>query len=267
LDRVDIDRVIARSNIDQIIARSSSGVFTGIFVTFRNRIAKWDQQCQRFGRLACCRKRLLPPRPGENVALSKSEWPDSQRDFGLAIQDRYSGSLTRFLAGFTDYILLATLFAIFASLTSIIAEKIAGDDDFWDDQFLDWFVPLIFLIFVLAYVLFSWLIVGRTIGMAMLGLLVVSSTGHRIGFCQAIVRAVLQPLNTLFFGYVLGLIRRDGRQWNDLITGTGFVYSWDARLASLREEDDLLNVSVHFGSNDIESPHDECTAEIPEKSK
>lgn len=214
---------------------------------------------------------LLPPRPAEKVLFSKSEWPESRRDFGLAVQGRYSGTLTRLVAGITDHILLTTIFTIFTLLTSIVGEKIYGDKDFWEAEFLEWLIPLAYLLFTLTYYILSWVLVGRTIGMIMLGLLVVSSTGHRISFCQALVRAVSQPFNVVLFGVVLGLIRRDGRQWHDLITGTGFVYSWDARLATLREEDDLLDVSVHFGSNDImETPHhdhDGWNAEIPEKAK
>lgn len=265
MDRIDIDRILERSNLDQIIARSSSGIFTGIFVIFRNRMARMDQNLQRCGRLACCGKRLLPPRPGEKVSNSKVEWPDTQRDFGLAIQGRYSGTLTRLVAGCMDHILLMTLFTIFALLVRIILDQ--RSVDYSELPFIDWFVPLAYLLFNLTYYILSWVIVGRTFGMTMLGLLVVSSNGHRIGVCQAIIRAFTHTLNTFFLGFVIGLIRRDGRQWNDLITCTGFVYSWDARLASLQEEDDLINVSVNFGSNDIETPDNGWNAEIPEKAK
>ena len=227
----------------------------------------------------------MPPRPGEKVSLSKAEWPDCQRDFGLAIQGRYAGSLTRLVAGITDHLILVTLFTIFALLVSLIREKIFGNLYPGDAPFLELLIPLAYLTFTASYYILSWVIVGRTIGMTMLGLLVVRSNGHRIGFFQAIVRAFTQPLNVLLFGLILGLIRRDGRQWNDLITWTGVVYSWDARLARLREDDDLINVSVTFGSNDMKTPPDhgwnaeisgeskdmetrhDWDAEIPEKSK
>lgn len=219
-------------------------------------MARMDQNLQRCGRLACRRKRLLPPRPSEKVSLSKSEWPDSQRDFGLALQGRYSGSLTRFTAAIMDHLILMTLFTIVALLLSLIRTHIFGDRDDSLPEWFEWIVPLTYVCFTFWYYILSWVIVGRTIGMTMLGLLMVSSNGHRIGLIQAIARAVTEPISVLLCGYILGLIRRDGRQWHDLITGTGIVYSWDARLARLREEDDLINVSVNFGSNDMKTSPD-----------
>jgi uncharacterized RDD family membrane protein YckC len=80
----------------------------------------------------------------------------------------------------------------------------------------------------------------RTVGMTLMGIIVVtSSRGRRPHFFNILVRQAFQilvasipGLNMLFF--LCALIRRDGRFLHDIISCTGTVYSWDVRTASLR---------------------------------
>ena len=53
---------------------------------------------------------------------------------------------------------------------------------------------------------------------------------------EALVRVLALPLSflTLGIGFLLILLRQDGRALQDLIGGTAVVYAWDARAARMR---------------------------------
>jgi len=73
---------------------------------------------------------------------------------------------------------------------------------------------------------------GRSLGMWVLGLLMVSKAGNRVSFLQVILQTFLLPLNFIFFGWIVGFMRRDGRFVSDIIGGVAIVYAWDARHVS-----------------------------------
>ena len=81
----------------------------------------------------------------------------------------------------------------------------------------------------------------RTLGMFLLGLVLVSRDGRPPSMGQILLRQLFQPwvaavpgLNMVFF--VLAWIRSDGRFVHDLISCTGCAYRWDVRMARLRME-------------------------------
>ena len=86
------------------------------------------------------------------------------------------------------------------------------------------------------YFSYQWALSGKTIGMAVLGIRVVSTDGAAIGPRQAVVRTLVFPLSFVLFGLgFLGILtNRDRHAWHDRIAGTAVVYSWDARAARLR---------------------------------
>jgi uncharacterized RDD family membrane protein YckC len=96
-----------------------------------------------------------------------------------------------------------------------------------------WAILTLWAIFYCAYPVAAG---GRTFGMAIAGLRVVSADGRTVGGRQAVVRILALPLSflTLGLGFLLILLRRDGRALQDLIGGTAVVYAWDARAARLR---------------------------------
>lgn len=87
-----------------------------------------------------------------------------------------------------------------------------------------------------VYYSYQWAVGGRTIGMAVFGLQVVTTEGGPIGGRQAVVRTLgLAVSLALFFVAFWGIIfQRERRALDDLIAGTAVVYSWDARAARLR---------------------------------
>jgi uncharacterized RDD family membrane protein YckC len=86
------------------------------------------------------------------------------------------------------------------------------------------------------YYAYPWSVSGKTAGMALLGIRVVSADGSRCTPPRAALRAVTLPLGflTLGLGFVPILTGRHRRALYDHIAGTSVVYAWDARAARWR---------------------------------
>ena len=93
------------------------------------------------------------------------------------------------------------------------------------------------------YLLTTWL-VGKTFGMHVFGLeIVLDRRSERRAWLPldegiSFYRAFFRTMNMLFSPFLIFItfLRRDGRMWHDLLTGTGVVYSWDAESAMYRLE-------------------------------
>ena len=94
-----------------------------------------------------------------------------------------------------------------------------------------WLTLILWAIFYCTYPVTAG---GRTLGMAVAGLRVVRPDGTAVSGRQALVRVLALPLSFLTFGigFLLILLRPDGRALQDLIGGTAVVYGWDARAAA-----------------------------------
>ena len=77
---------------------------------------------------------------------------------------------------------------------------------------------------------------GKTLGMAVFGVQVVTAQGAPITPLQAILRTVGLGLTLLTLGIgFLGIVyQRERRALDDYVAGTAVVYDWDARAARLR---------------------------------
>jgi uncharacterized RDD family membrane protein YckC len=95
---------------------------------------------------------------------------------------------------------------------------------------------IILALWVFFYFSYQWATSGKTIGMAIFGLQVVSVDGSLASIRQACIRTLALPLSFLALGLgFLGIFtNRERRAWHDLIAKTAVVYSWDARAARLR---------------------------------
>jgi uncharacterized RDD family membrane protein YckC len=86
------------------------------------------------------------------------------------------------------------------------------------------------LIFAGIYFWGSWAISGRTVGMAVLGIKVVSDTRPRLGGVQALVRLVVFPLSFILgLGFVGLVFGRHRRAWHDMAAHSLVVYDWGDR--------------------------------------
>jgi hypothetical protein len=207
LDRIDVNRIIERSNLEEIISRASSGVLSEFVEMVRNRIAWIDQWGQRFCQLRCFSKEpYLPPRPGRPQD-NKAVWPKRSglraRKFGMAIQFRTCGGLCRIASGFLDVFLLAVTFAGWSYVATFFAQVFTDDPSWALKNESQWVISLMYTLYSFTYHVCMVGCFGRTVGMWVLGLLMVSRDGHRVEFPQVFVHAFMIPLNVSLLGWVL----------------------------------------------------------------
>ncbi|KAG7354834.1 RDD family protein [Nitzschia inconspicua] len=251
LDQVDVDRIIERSNLEEIISRATGGVFAEFVDLVRTRLAWIDQWGQRFCRLRCFSKNpYLPPRPGRPQD-NETIWPKRlglrARKFGMAVQFRTCGGICRSASTFVDVVFVATTFAIWTTLGTWVA-RVIMDDPLWtmDDDW-EWLMTFFYLLYNLLYHLCMLGCFSRTIGMWVLGLLMVSWDGHRVQFYQVFLHSFFQPFNVPLFGWVLTFFRRDGKMWNELIACTVLVYAWNVRTLTSRHAEFALSLNEYTG--------------------
>ena len=89
---------------------------------------------------------------------------------------------------------------------------------------------------LLVYFAYPIAVGGRTLGMALVGLEVVTKDGRHVDAKRAVLRTLCLPLSLILLGIgiLMILINRQRRALHDLIAGTAVVYSWNARAARLR---------------------------------
>jgi uncharacterized RDD family membrane protein YckC len=86
------------------------------------------------------------------------------------------------------------------------------------------------------YFTYQWAVSGRTLGMAIMGLQVVTAEGGPITGRHAVRRTIGLGLTLLTLGIgFLGIVfQKERRALDDFVAGTAVVYGWDARAAHLR---------------------------------
>jgi uncharacterized RDD family membrane protein YckC len=236
LDRVDVNGIVERTELGEIIARSTTGVFTQLLDVVRTQIVLVDQVAQGVpARLLRRSGRELPPVPGAADAPTETV-PTSGAERAIAVQGRPAGSVSRFLAFLADQFVIGVLFAVGALLFSTAVEVVIGST-IEIDRARPWVIAS-YLGWAFVYTAASLATAGRTIGKALLGVLVVRSDGSRLNGRRASLRTLVFPLSFLLLGvgFLIGLVRRDRRELQDLIADTAVVYAWDAKTALVRAE-------------------------------
>jgi uncharacterized RDD family membrane protein YckC len=86
------------------------------------------------------------------------------------------------------------------------------------------------LLFVPAYFVVSWVLVGATPGKRILGLKVMRPGSQRLSWWRAIVRFVGYWISAiaLFLGFLWVLVDNRRQGWHDKLADTIVVYTWDA---------------------------------------
>jgi uncharacterized RDD family membrane protein YckC len=149
-------------------------------------------------------------------------------------QGHYAGAISRLAAIFVDVIIAWwTLLLILAGINAAIS-LVAGHGIKWSSFQVAG--AIIVVLWYPLYFAYQWSLSGKTLGMALFGLRVVTAEGGVITARQALVRTLMLPVSIICFG--LGLVgivlRTDHRAWHDRAAKTCVVYDWDARAARLR---------------------------------
>ncbi len=82
-----------------------------------------------------------------------------------------------------------------------------------------------------VYSIAAWLLVGKTVGKALMGLRVLGQDGRRLNFWQALIRALGYYVSglALFIGFLWVLVDDRRQAWHDKLARTIVVYEWDAQ--------------------------------------
>jgi uncharacterized RDD family membrane protein YckC len=158
--------------------------------------------------------------------------PPLERTVGR--QGHYAGAASRLLAFGADVGASWGLFTAGAALVSLASELLTGRSfNVTHHQ-----IPAVILLSIWEFFYFAypWAVSGKTIGMAVFGVQVVTAQGAPISTKQAVLRTLAIPLSIIpvGLGFAGVLFQRERRALHDLLVGTAVVYSWDARAAHLR---------------------------------
>jgi uncharacterized RDD family membrane protein YckC len=151
-----------------------------------------------------------------------------------SLQGKYAGFASRFTAFAADMAVSLGVFLLALAAISFAARVLTGTDITWHKG--DTWVIITYAVWAFAYFAYSWAASGRTAGMALFGVRVVTDDGTDASGRRAVVRTLALPLSFLFLGLgFTGILLGDRRRaLHDVIAGTAVIYSWDARAARLR---------------------------------
>lgn len=155
-------------------------------------------------------------------------------DRDVSLQGHYAGIVTRLAAFGIDVLVATTLATLGGNVVEYLLSSLLGKDVSFSDAPIVSFVVL--AAWLLVYFTYPIAVGGRTLGMAIVGLEVVTKDGRPVGAGRAVLRTLFLPLSVILLGIgiLMILVNRQHRALHDLIAGTAVVYSWDARAARLR---------------------------------
>lgn len=235
LRKVDVSELVERAEIGAIVARSTSGVFAPLMDGLRSQFVIIDQFTQGVGWL---RKTGVPKAPGF-PGEPRQKMPKGSANISLAVQGRYSGTMSRGLAFLIDQFLISVLFSfVLYLLTKGIDLFLRHSVSSIDVNNHPVGIIIMYGLWQFVYFVSALAATGRTIGKAIVGLRCVNNDdGSIVTSWRAFVRTIFLPVSTYgVVGVLLGLVRSDRREMHDLIAGTAVVYNWDARFAKYREK-------------------------------
>ena len=149
-------------------------------------------------------------------------------------QGNYAGGVSRLAAFAADIgIAWASLLIIMGMISMAISLPASHTVNVYHDWKIVTEVSIVVWFFL--YFSYQWALGGKTLGMAIFGLRVVTADGAPITGRAAAVRTLTLPLSIAVAGLgLVGIILRvDHRAWHDRLAKTCVVYDWDARAARL----------------------------------
>jgi uncharacterized RDD family membrane protein YckC len=150
-------------------------------------------------------------------------------------QGNYAGAVSRLAAFAADVGASWGIYTLGVALLNAAVKLVSGHSFTLSNHQLVAFIVLTAWDFL--YFTYQWAVSGKTLGMAVLGLQVVTTQGGPISGRQAVLRTVglgFTLFITLGIGFVGIVFQHERRALNDYFAGTAVVYDWDARAARLR---------------------------------
>ena len=149
-------------------------------------------------------------------------------------QGHYAGAVSRLIAFAVDIGVAWVIYTIASALWDIAQKLVTGHSyTLLNHRIL---AVCILAVWFFLYFTYQWAASGKTMGMAIFGIQVVTTEGRPIDKRQAVLRTLGLGLTLLTLGIgFLGIVyQRERRALDDFVAGTAVVYDWDARAARLR---------------------------------
>ncbi|MFZ0015338.1 MAG: RDD family protein [Acidimicrobiia bacterium] len=231
MERVDVSALVERAGIPEIVAESTSHLTGSALDFFRRPIVGLDEITFRaLNRLIRRDPTQFPEGPGD-----LPEVMDEQHNSVPGIKTgRYAGPLTRLIAFIVDTVVVTFGFTLFVAGLVFLIRLFNPDFGIPPQSGLIYTISLALWAFFYLWV--SYAVFGKTIGMMLLGVRVVSSDGHIVlRGRQPFLRVLTYPLSFVIFGIgLLGIVfNRERQAWHDRFAKTAVVYDWGSRTAGM----------------------------------
>jgi uncharacterized RDD family membrane protein YckC len=160
--------------------------------------------------------------------------PAPPPDLTVGRQGHYAGAVSRLVAFAADVGASWGIYTLGGALIDAAVRLVTGHTYTFENHQILALVALSVWEFV--YFSYQWAVSGKTLGMALFGLQVVTAQGGPIGGRQAALRTIGLALTLLTLGIgFLGIVyQRERRALDDFVASTAVIYDWDARAARLR---------------------------------
>ena len=234
VDQIDVSKLVSQTDIGRIFAASTTGVVTGVLDLVRSHVAGLDQWFERVATALFHGRSGRPAGPGWPVDAAASTPGQRRAERDLALQGRYAGPFSRLASAAADFGAGIGIFNVLLAAVSFAWRVITGHDVSFAHH--PAIVDPLLGVWSLVYLAYPWALSGKTLGMAVLGIRVVTPAGERIRPWQAIVRALVLPVSLVLAPFALSgvVLGKERRSLHDVAAGTVVVYSWNARAAQLR---------------------------------
>jgi uncharacterized RDD family membrane protein YckC len=149
-------------------------------------------------------------------------------------QGHYAGAVSRLAAYAADVGASWGLYLLGSALLNFAVRLVTGHSfTLTNDRVAG---GIVFFAWEFLYFAYQWAVSGKTLGMAIFGVQVVTRQGGPISPGQAVLRTIGLGLTllTLGIGFLPIIFQHERRALDDFVAGTAVVYSWDARAARLR---------------------------------
>jgi uncharacterized RDD family membrane protein YckC len=234
VDQIDVSRLVSQTDLGRIFAASTTGVVTGVLDLVRSHVAGLDQWVEQVATALFHGRAGRPPGPGWAADSPAATAGQRRAERDLALQGRYAGPFSRLASAAADFGAGIGIFNVLLAAVSFAWRVVTGHDVSFSHH--PAIVDPILGLWALVYLAYPWALSGKTLGMAVLGIRVVTPAGLPIRPWQAVVRALVLPFSVALapFGLAGVVVGKERRTLHDVAAGTVVIYSWNARAAQLR---------------------------------
>ena len=230
LDRVDVKELTDRAGIPDIVRESTGALAGSAMDVVRRQIVALDQI------IGTSTYRLVGRDPGDRPVAPPN------LDAGTGVDEEGRGQMTGHYAGAVSRLAAFALDSLIVWVTFLLAMmgitfvfdvilhiKIGTA---WEHSIIG---IALAVLWTFIYHVVGLALAGRTVGMGIVGLMVLTRDGTTVSGRQALVRTLVFPFSFLVFGLgFLGIITSpERRSMHDSAAGTVIVYDWGDRPAEM----------------------------------